>query len=776
MIKCFFAYSDKGNSVSESINSMVKDINDGGYIKITPWNVMKIQGASIPLTIKENIDSCDVFICDISNLNNNVLFELGYAIGKYKPVWIFINSCLKGVREDIKKLDILGSVGYQEYSNSQQLTQLIWNLSEKIGTPLMENLEPHRDSSHINEFFYLKSIKESEQSLWVSNAVKKLSVSYHTDDPEETVRQPIRWYIKELVYSNGVIAYLQGNLDGSPLRNCLISFVAGIAFGLSMPVLLLAGNSFEAPMDYKDNIVWFRDKEHCERAIKNWYEDNRAKLSQDSSSKLTQRDIRQRNKLQNLRIGQNVAENESEELIKYFVETSAYRDAQCRNLSLFIGRKGVGKTANLYKLADALQSIKSHVCVIKPVQYEIDGIIELMNQLSSAEKSYLVQSIWKYLIYTELLKNIYENIERRPLYYEKNSSEQEIYKFVKDNEGIILNEFSDRTQKIIGELISTKVKNENQEEYRIKVSEILHERVISKIRKNLSDYCGEKDKIVILIDNLDKSWNTESDTEQVSKFILGLLDVGEAIVKDFSKDSNWNKKINITLVVFLREDIFSIIKRYAPEADKLQISKMVWDDEELLLRVIEKRLSLDGEIDVWSEFFCNEVSGMNVKEFLIKSVLPKPRDLISLVSMAIDNAVNRNHSIIEEKDIQDAAEKYSEFAYQTLITELQVEYPEAEDFLLEIIGGSNIIEEEQLKKYAGNVNIKDNRVEELITLLCFNLFLGIETRQGEYNYCYDVENYKKYKKLSKRLSTSSGTIKYRIHPAFYSALMVEACD
>ena len=64
---------------------------------------------------------------------------------------------------------------------------------------------------------------------------------------------------------------------------------------------------------------------------------------------------------------------------------------------------------------------------------------------------------------------------------------------------------------------------------------------------------------------------------------LRLLDVGDGIVKDFSKDSNWNKKININLIIFLREDIFSVIKKYAPEADKLQISKMIWNDKELLL-------------------------------------------------------------------------------------------------------------------------------------------------------------------------------------------------
>ena len=39
------------------------------------------------------------------------------------------------------------------------------------------------------------------------------------------------------------------------------------------------------------------------------------------------------------------------------------------NLSIFIGRKGTGKTANLYSLAEAYNGKNSHVCVVKPIGY-----------------------------------------------------------------------------------------------------------------------------------------------------------------------------------------------------------------------------------------------------------------------------------------------------------------------------------------------------------------------------------------------------------------------
>ena len=45
--------------------------------------------------------------------------------------------------------------------------------------------------------------------------------------------------------------------------------------------------------------------------------------------------------------------------------------------------------------------------VVKPIGYEIEGVLETLVKLTNAERGYLIESIWKYLIYTELLKSIY---------------------------------------------------------------------------------------------------------------------------------------------------------------------------------------------------------------------------------------------------------------------------------------------------------------------------------------------------------------------------------
>ena len=303
---------------------------------------------------------------------------------------------------------------------------------------------------------------------------------------------------------------------------------------------------------------------------------------------------------------------------------------------------------------------------------------------------------------------------------------------------------------------------------------MLHESVLSRIKHSLAEYCGSKERIIVLIDNLDKSWVNGADLNLVSSFLFGLLDVGDNIIRDFSRDSNWNKKVNITLIIFLREDIFSLMKRYAPEADKLQISKIIWDDPELLLRVIEERMKGEENIDVWSTYFSRTVDGIDTKQFILDCILPKPRDLITLVNTALENAINRRHSVIDEKDIKDAMVKYSYFAFSTLITELQLEFPQLEDFLLNLVGDSAIIDRDRLLSSMESVGIEAEKQDSLLELLCQMSFLGFEIRHGDFRFCYSVDDYKKYKIISQKLSEGKNIpIRYKIHKAFWTELMIE---
>jgi hypothetical protein len=69
--------------------------------------------------------------------------------------------------------------------------------------------------------------------------------------------------------------------------------------------------------------------------------------------------------LRTLRFGEHVAENEIDTLSEYFIDTSALDDVLAVRNSLFVGRKGTGKTANMLQAAARLaEDVRNLVVVI----------------------------------------------------------------------------------------------------------------------------------------------------------------------------------------------------------------------------------------------------------------------------------------------------------------------------------------------------------------------------------------------------------------------------
>src|SRR5665213_2854729 len=101
-----------------------------------------------------------------------------------------------------------------------------------------------------------------------------------------------------------------------------------------------------------------------------------------------QKKQRARGELRDIAIGDPIAEHESESIADYFIPTAAYTEALQSSHSIVIGRKGTGKTATLYKLASDLSADpRNHFCTVRPVDYELDGILTMLQQeITRSEK------------------------------------------------------------------------------------------------------------------------------------------------------------------------------------------------------------------------------------------------------------------------------------------------------------------------------------------------------------------------------------------------------
>src|SRR5690554_4854086 len=99
--KIFFAYESGHPENRDAITRAVREFNkyQSKYNALT-WEDMEINGRIINKTIFEEIDRSEIFACDLTYINHNVLFELGYAIGRRKKLLIFLNDSVFGAKEN----------------------------------------------------------------------------------------------------------------------------------------------------------------------------------------------------------------------------------------------------------------------------------------------------------------------------------------------------------------------------------------------------------------------------------------------------------------------------------------------------------------------------------------------------------------------------------------------------------------------------------------------------------------------------------------------------
>lgn len=461
------------------------------------------------------------------------------------------------------------------------------------------------------------------------------------------------------------------------------------------------------------------------------------------------------------------------------METAPYTEAlRTTQYLIYVGRKGTGKTANLFQIEQTLLKDKrNHVCVIQPVDYELEGVVKLLSSnISKTNPGYLSESLWKFLVYTELATNVYEEIKSRSDHIGRNSSEQAFCEYIEKHSDLIRTEFTERMEYAIRELCKIET-SDSPIEQRVKVSEILHNQIISDLRKYLGDILENKEKVVVLVDNLDKAWRNRSDLNLLANFLYGLLSTGQTITNEFQKRGATWKQVNLVLIVFLRSDIYSYIVNHAREGDKVAAKQIPWDDPILLQRIVEERFraSLEKDLEpleIWETYFVPEVNGIPTKDYITSHIIPRPRDMIFFCAAARDNAINHRNPRIELRDIIQAEKNYSEHVFETLLSETKPIIGNIEELLYEFVGTAEIVSEENIKKRMQAIGISTEEHTKIIELLCERAFLGLEMKPGEFVFLYEEKKKPVIRKLAEKNANESGMKRYKINIPFHSYLEI----
>ncbi len=775
--KGFFAYGSYPKSSGECIEEAIELINRSDEVDIESWKKLRISGKLIISQIVTSIEKCDFFCADLTGVNDNVMFEVGYAIAKRKALFLINDVSHLESHRKFKELGLLDTTGYNKYTKTEDIVRHFWDARpfDSVDKVLWDNFT---SNVNLNEprvpLLILNGQIDTNINQEVITIAQAYKLPYIIDDASENKVQPLSWYVQQLHNVPAVIAiFSSSSRIGHEIHNAKCAFICGMAAGLGLRVKMIAEKPYETPIDFKELLERIESRSECSKIVNLFL----SQVQKDIGELLVRKDVntikKKRSQLQGISFGEAIAEHENQILPDYYIEKANMSTLVKNEYNIVVGRKGTGKSATLYYLNELLGREKiNHVVIIKPITFEVDGLISLMEASKNEfERGFLIECIWKFLIYSEIGKHLYHEVKNKPL-YAISKNETAFVGYIEERPTIFLSDFSTRLEeqiKVLRDNDITDIGTGHNQEYRLKISELLHQGTLGEAREHFAKIIPKNHRLVVLIDNLDKSWRPNSKINILSRYILGLLGVSGRIVKELSVVKSIQTNLSFHLTLFLRSDIFRYIMASAREPDKLEITRLKWDDRELLFRIIEERFVQlsDGNYsgdDLWDKFVCKSVDYIDVKDYIMDIIFPRPRDIIYLIKAAKDKAVSRGHLKIEPLDIKSAYHDYSAWVFRSVIVENGITLKQMEDFMYELMGSNIFITRDDILKKMILAKIdssSDAKIDGFIDHLVDLTIVGREVKVDEFEFEYDADDAKKLKALSKKISSN----RYRIHNA-----------
>lgn len=782
MVDIFFAYPGEPEATGETIALAAEHLGGRPDVSAVTWQGLKVAGRLVIRQITEAIDQADLVCCEVGTLNPNVLFELGYAIAKQKAVWALLDTTDAEALRRWNQFGLLSSVGYVGYTHSGDIqSRILGGLSELH--PLWDDLvHPTLPIQHARTIFYMPLNHATDASRILTRRLDSAARKNWHINPADTTEigaAPISWYLPNVwAASAAVIHFAAPRRSNSLIHNARAALVAGIAYGLNKQLLMVAEEQYQSPFDYQDILRIHTSSKQLGQIFDTWFASLKPAVIPTSVS--TRRGLQ--TALQQLNFYEYVAEQESDTLDEYFVPTSEYESVLSSRSVLFVGRKGVGKTANMLEAARTLgEDRRNLVCVIKPVDYELTGLLDVLRRYQGKEsRNYLIENMWKLLIYTELAKTLIEGAEGRGAGIGPRGALADLRDYVDERIPNVREDFALRLEQIVEALLeNAKPDTRGIAASRDNIGAALGGVFMRDLRRKLESALAHYRRVAILIDNLDKAWDRHADLDDLSQLLLGLLTTVGRVASEFRRNTG-SEDLTFSLAVFLRDDIYQHLIRVAREPDKIKAASITWNDRNMLFRVIDERFAVSrgsNPAELWSNFICPTVGVVPTRDYLFTRVLPRPRDLLFLVNNAVANAANAGHQQVLEDDIKDAERSYSRFAFEAALVANSITTNKLEELLYEFVGSPALITEDDIRAALGRARISLDAQADVISHLLSLQFIGREVGEGRFSYGTEGPDARVTDVLARKAAEARGGVRrYRVHPAFCPFLEITEDD
>jgi hypothetical protein len=268
MKKGFFAYSSQPLHCGEFIENAIRKINERGVTTLESWRKLDINGRFIITEVLQAIDESDYFCADLTGMNDNVLFEIGYALAINKPIWLIIDTSNMDSARKFKEFNLLSTVGHSRYTNSDKIVGEFFRSKPFESEPLNHN---NLIGSRLKEvvsnkpLLFLKGQHDTDYNRSMIEEIENVhKLNYILDDASENKIQSFSWYLESLSGVPALLAeFSSTERSGFELQNSKCALISGIALGLRIKLLMVAEEPYTTPLDYKEILRKFSSKSKC---------------------------------------------------------------------------------------------------------------------------------------------------------------------------------------------------------------------------------------------------------------------------------------------------------------------------------------------------------------------------------------------------------------------------------------------------------------------------------------------------------------------------------
>lgn len=768
MSDVFYAYPSGYFLITETIESASKDVTAAKDIRVKTWPQVDIAGRFIASEILQEIRHAAAVVADVSYLNFNVTFEIGYAIGIGKPLVVTrLAAVAMHSNKLIDEVGIFDTLGYSKYDNRDDLGTIL------AAAPSTPPLAFPRDNLNSKAPVYLIETKfKTDAATRIISRVKKAGLFYRSFDPTEQARLSAPDAIANVAQSYGVLLHLlPKDIEDSPVHNQRVAFLAGLAVGMGKVLMLLQQGNDPVPLDYRDLIRPFYTLDQINEAIADFSPEVSEALQQGaepvakSSTTLLER----------VHLGASSAENELKDLSQYYLQTDAFRRAHRGDVRLVVGRKGAGKTAVFAQVRDDIRRNKQKIVLdLRPDGYKLLKFKEaVLDLLAEGTFYHTITAFWEYLLLLELCHKLLQKDKTRHTrdnkYYEPYRRLASLYQ---GDSYIAEGDFSERMSRLI-DSVSERQRTLFADKARLsaaEVTQLIYMHDVSALRHELKEYLTLKDDIWLLFDNLDKGWPTHGLSHEDVIIIRSLAEATRKIEQYFNKHD-----IAAHTIIFIRNDVYELLVEESPDRGKETKAILDWTDPDLLremlrLRLVNNVMRDDASFtEAWRSICVSHIDGEESSQFFIDRCLMRPRCLIDIVNYCRGSAVNLGHARIEREDAMKGLHAYSTDLVFEIGLEMRDILPAADGILYRFIKAPATLTREVLSK---TLACDSAQLEEaLIENFLWYGFLGVETGDDSIDYIYSV-NYD-MNMLRGLIDKQGDRVVFCINPAFWMGLRIQ---